>query len=169
MRLDTPRLVLRPLTVDDFEPFYARLVCDPIVMTFYHAYAEPLTDAERRERAQRDFFDHFADGRSRFGYVCWAVTARAPIATAPGAPIAADELLGWAGIVTPALTDPTLGPERSGFVAQAAERFAVAHRAHLPYVRSPLLSRTRPFSPVSLESFTRRLQCNSTRRLCAWS
>lgn len=117
MRLDTPRLVLRPLTVDDFEPFYARLVCDPIVMTFYHAYAESLTDAERRERAQRDFFDHFADGRSRFGYVCWAVTARAPIATAPGAPIAADELLGWAGIVTPALTDPTLGPELAYMLA----------------------------------------------------
>lgn len=83
-QLETPRLVLRPLTVEDFEPFYARLVCDPVVLAFYHAYAQPLTEDERRERAQRDFFDHFARGQARFGYVCWAVTARAPVASETG-------------------------------------------------------------------------------------
>ena len=85
--LETPQLVLRPLTREDFEPFYARLVCDQVVMAFYHAYAAPLSDAKRRERAQRDFFDHFADGRARFGYVCWAVTARATVASADGEPV----------------------------------------------------------------------------------
>ncbi len=117
--LDTPRLVLRPLTVEDFESFYARLVCDPVVMAFYHAYAAPLPEAERRARAQRDFFDHFADGYARFGYVCWAVTARTPLsnAAAGGAPIDAGELLGWAGIVTPALADPALGPELAYMLA----------------------------------------------------
>jgi len=57
--------VLRPLTAEDAEAFYTRLVCDPIVMAFYHAYAGPLTEVERRARAQRDFFDHFADGWAR--------------------------------------------------------------------------------------------------------
>jgi len=112
LRLETSRLVLRPLTAEDFEPFYARLVCDPVVMAFYHAYAAPLTEGDRRARAQRDFFDHFADGHARFGYVCWAVTARAPIADA-----SVGDLLGWAGIVTPALGDPALGPELAYMLA----------------------------------------------------
>ncbi len=128
-RLETPRLVLRPLTVEDFEPFYARLVCDPVVMAFYHAYAQPLTDAERRERAQRDFFEHIARGQARFGYVCWAVTARAPVAGAAGVPIAAGELLGWAGIVTPALEDPALGPELAYMVAAALQGRGMATEA----------------------------------------
>ena len=128
-RLDTPHLTLRPLTAEDFEPFYARLVCDPVVMAFYHAYAEPLTDAERRERAQRDFFDHFADGRARFGYVCWAVTARAPGASETEAPIATGDLLGWAGIVTPALADPALGPELAYMFAAAVHGRGVATEA----------------------------------------
>ncbi len=128
-RIDTPRLALRPLTVEDFEPFYARLVCNPVVMAFYHAYAEPLTDAERRERAQRDFFDHFADGLARFGYVCWAITARDPVASAAGAPIAAGELLGWAGVVTPALADPALGPELAYMLAPALQGRGLATEA----------------------------------------
>ena len=129
-RLDTPRLVLRPLTAADFEPFFARLVCDPVVMAYFHAYTAPLPEAERRARTQRDFFDHFADGQARFGYVCWAVTARAPVATAAGAPIvAAGELLGWAGVVTPALSDPTLGPELAYMLATALHRRGMATEA----------------------------------------
>ena len=129
-RLDTPRLVLRPLTAADFEPFFARLVCDPVVMAYFHAYTAPLPEAERRARTQRDFFDHFADGQARFGYVCWAVTARAPVATAAGAPIvAAGELLGWAGVVTPALSDPTLGPELAYMLATALHGRGMATEA----------------------------------------
>ena len=121
--------MLRPLTAEDFEPFFARLVCDPVVMGYYHAYAEPLTEAERRARTQRDFFDHFADGHARFGYVCWAVTARAPVASAPGAPIAAGELLGWAGVVTPGLGDLALGPELAYMLATALHGRGVATEA----------------------------------------
>ena len=129
-RLDTPRLVLRPLTAADFKPFFARLVCDPVVMAYFHAYTAPLSEAERRARTQRDFFDHFADGQARFGYVCWAVTARARVATAAGAPIvAAGELLGWAGLVTPALSDPTLGPELAYMLATALHGRGMATEA----------------------------------------
>lgn len=127
--LETPRLVLRPLMMEDFEAFYTRLSCDPVVMAFYHAYTESQTDADRRERTQRDFFDHFADGQARFGYVCWAVTSRALVASATGAPIAAGELLGWAGIVTPALSDPTLWPELAYMVAAAIHGRGLATEA----------------------------------------
>jgi RimJ/RimL family protein N-acetyltransferase len=119
-RIETSRLRLRPIAADDFAPFYTRLVCDPVVMAFYHAYARPMDDAERRARAQRDFFDHFADGAERFGYICWAITAKPTIATSGGAPIAAGgegEFLGWAGILTPALEDVALGPELAYMIA----------------------------------------------------
>ena len=53
--LESSRLFLRPIVDDDFAPFYARLACDPVVMTFFHAYTRPMPDAERRARARRDF------------------------------------------------------------------------------------------------------------------
>ncbi|MEO7712855.1 MAG: GNAT family N-acetyltransferase [Gemmatimonadaceae bacterium] len=118
--LETARLLLRPIVADDFALFYARLVCDPVVMAFYHAYARPMADIERRARAQRDFFDHFADGAARFGYICWAITdKRATDATdgAPGAAAEAGEFLGWAGVLTPALEDAALGPELAYMIA----------------------------------------------------
>ena len=122
--------MLRPLTAADFEPFFARLVCDPVVMVYYHAYAALLTEAERRARTQRDFFDHFADGQARFGYLCWAVTARAPVANAAGAPIiAAGDLLGCAAVVTPALGDVALGPELAYMLAAALHGRGMATEA----------------------------------------
>ena len=118
--LESPRLLLRPISANDFEPFYARLVCDPIVMTFFHAYTRPMPEAERREKARRDFFDHFADGAERFGYICWAITAKHTISVSGGqssTECGAGELLGWAGIVTPALNDAALGPELAYMIA----------------------------------------------------
>lgn len=117
LAIETSRLLLRPLVADDFEQFYARLVCDPAVMAFYHAYSRPMAEAERRARAQRDFFDHFADGAARFGYVCWAITVRPGLADSGEGVVAAGELQGWAGVVTPALEDPALGPELAYMIA----------------------------------------------------
>lgn len=119
-QLETARLLLRPIVADDFALFFARLVCDPVVMAFYHAYARAMADAERRARAQRDFFDHFADGAARFGYICWAITARYATDASnevPGAAAEAGEFLGWAGILTPALEEAALGPELAYMIA----------------------------------------------------
>ena len=119
-RLETSRLLLRPISADDFAAFYERLVCDPVVMAFYHAYTRPMADAERRARAQRDFFDHFADGAARFGYICWAITAKPTAAASVGTPSGAGEegeILGWAAIVTPSLEDAALGPELAYMIA----------------------------------------------------
>lgn len=119
-RLATARLLLRPIVADDFTPFYTRLVCDSVVMAFYHAYSRPMADAERRALARRDFFDHFALGAARFGYVCWAITAKRIMAASdgnPGAAADAGEFLGWAGILTPALEEADLGPELAYMIA----------------------------------------------------
>ena len=118
-RLETARLLLRPLVAEDFESFYTRLVCDPVVMAFYHAYARSMTDAERRTRARSDFFDHFADGAARFGYVCWAIIAKRgmTVGETPSTSVEPGEFLGWAGVLTPALQETTLGPELAYMVA----------------------------------------------------
>ncbi|HEU4529900.1 MAG TPA: GNAT family N-acetyltransferase [Steroidobacteraceae bacterium] len=102
--LRTPRLRLRQLRAGDFDAFYTSLVADPAVMRFYHAYRD-LDDTEaRRARAKRDFFDHFAAGTA-LGYVAWGLWP------APSLDAEPEQLLGWCGITTPALSDPGLGPE----------------------------------------------------------
>jgi RimJ/RimL family protein N-acetyltransferase len=110
-RLRTARLTLRPLADQDFETFYRLLVLDPKVIEYYFAYRAPLTDAERRAGARNDFFDHFDEGAARFGYVCWALC---PGEVPPGE---AGRLIGWCGVVTPALEDPGLGPELAYMIA----------------------------------------------------
>jgi RimJ/RimL family protein N-acetyltransferase len=88
-------------------------------MKFYHAYAQSMTDTERRTRARKDFFDHFADGAARFGYICWAIIAK-PEKKIGETPSTAEEpgaFLGWAGVLTPALEDTTLGPELAYMIA----------------------------------------------------
>lgn len=65
-------------------------------------------------------FFHFADGAARFGYICWAIIAKPTIAVPGGQPstrCGVGEFLGWAGIVTPALEDPALGPELAYLIA----------------------------------------------------
>jgi RimJ/RimL family protein N-acetyltransferase len=110
-RLRTARLTLRPIADSDFETFYRLLVLDPAVISYYFAYRAPLSDAERRARARKDFFEHFAEGAERFGYVCWALCP-------DGVPAGqAGDLVGWCGVVTPALQDPWLGPELAYMLA----------------------------------------------------
>ena len=111
-RLRTARLILRPIADEDFEAFYRLLVLDPKVIEYYFAYRAPLTDAERRARARKDFFDHFDAGAARFGYICWALCAgEVPRAEA-------GRLIGWCGVVTPALEDRRLGPELAYMIAR---------------------------------------------------
>lgn len=114
-RLRTARLTLRPIAPDDFEIFYRLLVLDPEVISYYFAYRAPLTDAERRARARKDFFDHFDDGAARFGYVCWALCLGEAPASEPGA------LVGWCGVVTPALDEPWLGPELAYMIGRSCQ------------------------------------------------
>jgi RimJ/RimL family protein N-acetyltransferase len=111
-RLRTARLTLRPIAGDDFETFYRLLVLDAEVISYYFAYRAPLTDAERRARTRKDFFDHFDEGAARFGYICWALCPGEAPAGEAGA------LIGWCGVVTPALDEPWLGPELAYMLAR---------------------------------------------------
>lgn len=129
----TPRLVLRPLTLDDFEPFYQRFVADPSVIRFYHAYRQPMTDAARRARARRDFFDHFARGLTDHGYITWALTP------GPALNAQAGTLIGWAGILTPALDAGEWGPELAYMLASDWQGMGLATEAAAAVVRDAWL------------------------------
>lgn len=121
--LTTPRLHLRPFGEGDFEAFYTSCVCDPAVMAFYHAYRVIRSDEERRLRARRDFLEHFEHGRQRHDYVCWALT--------PGPALSVPEgtFLGWCGILTPALSADSWGPELAYMLARPWHGLGLATEA----------------------------------------
>ena len=121
--LATPRLLLRPFGEGDFEAFYSSCVCDPAVMAFYHAYRQIASDEERRQRARRDFMDHFAQGLRTRDYICWALTA------GPALPAPAGTFLGWCGILTPALEEEAWGPEVAYMLARPWHGLGLATEA----------------------------------------
>ncbi len=121
--IQTPRLDLHPFSSVDFESFYATCVLDPDVMEFYHAYRAPLTHAERRARATRDFLDHFAQGRTSYNYVCWALTS------GPALPLPVGTFVGWCGVLTPALDHSRWGPELAYMLARRWHGLGLATEA----------------------------------------
>jgi RimJ/RimL family protein N-acetyltransferase len=96
VELRTPRLRLRPYRRDDFETLFRELVLDPIVIRFWHAYDRPgLTDADRREMAERDLGAWIEEGMAA-GYPTWILEA------ADRAVGGAGEFVGAAGVFPPA-------------------------------------------------------------------
>jgi RimJ/RimL family protein N-acetyltransferase len=72
----TPRLRLRAYRPDDFEAVFRRLVLDPRVIRFWHAYADPtLTVEERRAMAERDL-GSWIDEAMALGYPAWVIELR---------------------------------------------------------------------------------------------
>lgn len=71
--LRTARLRLRPYRRTDFETLFSELVCDPVVIRFWHAYGAPgLTDADRRAMAERDLGAWIERGIA-LGYPTWVI------------------------------------------------------------------------------------------------
>lgn len=112
LSLTTPRLQLRPFGEGDFEALYVSCIADPAVMAFFHSYRLIRSDEERRLRARRDFLEHFAEGRGTRGYICWALSP------GPALPAPLGTFLGWCGILTPALSEESWGPELAYMLAR---------------------------------------------------
>jgi RimJ/RimL family protein N-acetyltransferase len=78
--LVTARLRLRPYRADDFETVFRRLVLDPVVIRFWHAYADPgLSVAERRAMAERDLGTWIEEAMA-LGYPAWVIESREAVA-----------------------------------------------------------------------------------------
>jgi RimJ/RimL family protein N-acetyltransferase len=83
--LPTARLRLRPYRSADFETLFRELVCDPLVIRYWHAYGAPgLTEADRRLMAERDLGAWIERGMA-LGYPTWVIEAAEPDAAQPGA------------------------------------------------------------------------------------
>ena len=119
MELTTKRLILRPLTEAHFETFYQTFILDPKTIRFWYAYHADLTDGQRREMTQRDFFDHFEESEQH-GYPTWAISRKED----------PRRLIGWCGLWLPVFKE--FGPELAymlaspyfgqGFIPEAVSR-----------------------------------------------
>lgn len=95
LRLRTPRLVLRPYRPADFELLFEQLVLDPVVIRFWHAYADAsLTIADRRAMAERDLGSWIEDGMA-LGYPAWVIESDDPSVGPAG------EFVGAIGVFPP--------------------------------------------------------------------
>jgi RimJ/RimL family protein N-acetyltransferase len=107
MRVPTPvlrtsRLVLRPYRSADFEVVLRDLVLDPVVIRFWHDYADPaVSDAQRREMAREDFAA-WIEGAIAQGFAAWTIELADPSLGALGA------FVGVIGVFPP---ESGLGPE----------------------------------------------------------
>lgn len=101
-RVRTERLELRPYLPDDLDVVIERLVLDPLVIRFWHAYADPTLPVEvRREMGRHEFGDWFGRALDA-GLPVWILEAADPTLAPAGT------FVGVAGILPP---DSELGDE----------------------------------------------------------
>jgi RimJ/RimL family protein N-acetyltransferase len=83
--LETERLRLRPYRPADFEAVVRDLVLDPLVIRFWHEYADQaVTDEQRRAMAEVDFAG-WIDGAIARGFPAWVIELTDPSLGSPGA------------------------------------------------------------------------------------
>ena len=102
--MKTERLMLKPMSREEFELFVRDLLTDPKVVEHYHSYHGLFDLQQIRVRAERDFWKHFEDSRAEAGYEIWSVFET------DGAPTP-DSFIGWAGLLHTELSDEHSAPE----------------------------------------------------------
>ena len=117
LKLSTKRMHLQPIKKEHFEAFYKNLVLDNRTMEFWHHYQQPLSDEERRDMAQRDFFDHFDNSYRRHGYKTWALFLKEE----------PENLIGWCGLWASKLNG--YGPEIAYMLSSKVHRQGLAVEA----------------------------------------
>jgi RimJ/RimL family protein N-acetyltransferase len=102
--MKTERLMLKPMSRDDFELFVRDLLTDPKVVEHYHSYLGLFDLQQIRVRAERDFWKHFEDSRAETGFEIWSVFETSGALTA-------ESFIGWAGLLHTELSDEHGAPE----------------------------------------------------------
>jgi RimJ/RimL family protein N-acetyltransferase len=102
VELRTARLRLRPYRPADFETLFGQLVLDPVVIRFWHDYADPALGVEqRRAMAERDLGSWIEEGIAA-GYPTWVIEVADPAVGPPG------DFVGVIGVFPP---ENEWGPE----------------------------------------------------------
>jgi ribosomal-protein-alanine N-acetyltransferase len=104
MQLRSDRLLLKPMSYDDFELFVRDMLTDPKVVEHYHQYQDLFDLQQIRVRAERDFWDHFEDSRDKTGLEIWSIFELDGAAHTKS-------FIGWVGMLHTELTDEYRSPE----------------------------------------------------------
>ena len=102
--MKTERLVLKPMSHEDFELFVRDLLTDPKVVEHYHSYSGLFDLQQIRVRAEKDFWEHFEASRAKTDLDIWSVFE----SYGPPTP---ESFIGWAGLLHTELSDEYGAPE----------------------------------------------------------
>ena len=102
--MKTERLVLKPMSHDEFELFVRDLLTDPKVVEHYHSYSELFDLQQIRVRAEKDFWEYFEKSRAATGFEVWSVFET----YGPPKP---EFFIGWTGLLQTELSEEYGGPE----------------------------------------------------------
>lgn len=102
--MKTERLVLKPMSHDDFDLFVRDLLTDPKVVEHYHSYNELFDLQQIRVRAEKDFWKYFEKSRENTGLEIWSIFET----YGPPTP---ESFIGWAGLLHTELSDEYGAPE----------------------------------------------------------
>ena len=76
--LSTARLLLRPMTRQDFDVFVETMLTDRKVVEFYYSYRDETNLDSVRQKAEKDFWDHFEESREATPFEIWTIFEQEP-------------------------------------------------------------------------------------------
>ena len=120
--IKTLHLNLEPMTRAYFDLFVRDMLTDPKVVEHYHSYRGLFDLQQIRVRAEKDFWEHFADSRDNHGFEIWSVFE----GLSTPAP---ESFVGWSGLLQTSLSDQYGCPELQFMIASRAFGQGIATEA----------------------------------------
>jgi len=111
--MNTPRLILEPMSHECFDIFVRDMLTDPKVVEHYHSYRGLFDLQQIRVRAERDFWEHFEASRMSKGFEIWSIFEGIERPSQKS-------FVGWAGLLQSTLSDEHGGPELQYMIASRA-------------------------------------------------
>ncbi len=112
-RLNTERLVLKPMSLENFDIFVRDMLTDPKVVEHYHGYRDLFDLQQIRVQAAREFWEHFQQSRAETPFEIYSIFENSHTP-------AQEAFVGWTGLLQSSLSDEYGGPELQFMIASRA-------------------------------------------------
>ena len=112
-QLETPRLLLEPMSHAQFDIFVRDMLTDPRVVEHYHSYRGLFDLHQIRSIAEQDFWELFEASRAKTEFEIWSINEK-PTESSEG------PFVGWAGLLHSSISDQYGGPELQFMIASRA-------------------------------------------------
>jgi ribosomal-protein-alanine N-acetyltransferase len=109
-QLKTERLMLRPMSLEDFDVFARDMLTDPKVVEHYQSYRGLFDLQQIRVRAAREFWEHFLQSRAATPFEIFSIFENSDRPSQ-------EAFVGWAGLLQSSLSDEYGGPELQYMIA----------------------------------------------------